>query len=327
MINGNGTYTGAPVAALPRITFEWHTKFVPVFDKHVDLVQQDILRALAANQLPVYLSCPISSRGGSFSATNLEVADATARRLTTRWGDRFWILNPAQYQLESAHGLGLVRRHVRELKAEGAGDFDVDELIKTTAGGDYMRMWTRVLVEDEAPPDAYRGRRFFAYYFIGPSDYWHFFSDGGRTSLADGVEAYLARKIETLPDFKNYFSPPFLGDDGNELPDQNEEWLRRRKEFLAYYTVRAGAAFSRGSHDEWNIWVALNKLRLGDPKMGVGTQIPGFYDGHQVDPVAAETPITRGYAPEKPEHNKVTKVPPVEPATEATSPARAAKAL
>src|SRR5689334_4994075 len=95
---------GRPVGNLP-IQFEWHSgTWFKIFEKHVQLIQQDVLRNLAADRMVVYLSCPISSRGGSVAMTNVEIAEATARRLLGEWGARFWFLNPGQYQLESKHG-------------------------------------------------------------------------------------------------------------------------------------------------------------------------------------------------------------------------------
>lgn len=285
---------GEPVPGFP-IKFEWQTgHWYEIFDMHVDFIQEDILRALAAERMVVYLSCPISSRGGSISMTNVEVADFTSRRLVGEWGSRFWFLNPGQYQLESKQGTGLIRRHARLLNSEKGTEIDVDKLLEDSppGGGDYMRMWTRVLVEDGTPKPM--GSRFSAYYFIGPSDYRQFFTQGGL-NLAAGIEDYFGRKYATDREFNSYFSPPFFDEKGNPL-DEKVEWERRRREFVRYYAVKAGAYFSKGSHDEWNIWFHLNKLRLAEASLGVGNQIPGFFEGRQIDPGAAETDISAGYA-------------------------------
>jgi hypothetical protein len=66
-----------------------------------------------------------------------------------------------------------------------------------------------------------------------------------------------------------------------------------------YYAVRASAYFSKGSHDEWNIWRELNALRIaGADKdgFGMGSQIAGYFEGLQIDPGAAESAISAGYA-------------------------------
>lgn len=104
--------------------------------------------------LIVYLSCPISARGGGYSGTNVDIAKFTERASLQRWGEGFWIPNPAQYQLESKAGTGLMERHASQL------GLDLDKLRKLSnspggtrvpSGGDYMRMWTKVLVENDEP--------------------------------------------------------------------------------------------------------------------------------------------------------------------------------
>lgn len=311
-----------PVASLD-IRFEFQTGvWEQLFDLHVELIQQDILRSLADGRFVAYLSCPISSRGGSISVTNVEIAEATARRLTTDWGGRLWVLNPGQYQLESKQGTGLIQRHARWLKLTTGTQVDLDKLEKPL-GGDYMRMWTRVLAEDG---DSNLGERFSTFYFIGPNDYHHFFTQGGATNLFAGVEEYFARKYATDADFNAFYSPPFKDEKGNPVPSEKEkqEWESRRREFIRFYTLKAGAHFSKGAHDEWNIWVELNKKRV--EKFGIGRQIPGYFEGVQVSPSAAELPVVPGYAaPNEPSVPTFLPVP--EPATEATSHELAVSAL
>ncbi|MFE7842665.1 hypothetical protein ACFU53_43345 [Streptomyces sp. NPDC057474] len=48
------------------------------------------------------------------------------------------------------------------------------------------------------------------------------------------------------------------------MPDA-KVWEARRKESVRFYTVRAGVSYSLGCHDEWNIFVRLNKARAGHP--------------------------------------------------------------
>ena len=66
----------------------------------IDKLRRDIRRAKAEDRLTIYLSCPISSRGGGYSMTNVDVARHVERALLQKWGEAFWILNPAQYQLQ-----------------------------------------------------------------------------------------------------------------------------------------------------------------------------------------------------------------------------------
>src|SRR6266851_5661730 len=163
----NSLTTGQPVPGFP-ITFSWQTgDWFDLFQKHVELIQMDIKRAVMGRRQVIYLSCPISSYGGSFAITNVEIALFTAQRLAMEYGSRFWFLNPAQYQMESQLGLGLIRNHARELELETPNrKVDVDALMRLSPakGGDYMRMWTRVLVEDDS---GNVGGRFSAFYFLG----------------------------------------------------------------------------------------------------------------------------------------------------------------
>ncbi len=253
----------------------------------------------------IYLSCPISSRAGSFANTNVEIAEFTAARLVAEWGPRFWIVNPSMYQLASKQGTGLINRHARladRPKAQGGwgSPIDIEKLQQDKkqrpTGGDYMRMWTRVLVEDGSKNF---GDRFSAFYFLGPSDVHRFFQQSSNSSLTASVEAYFARKLAVDQDFRNAFSPPFKDANGDPIPTgerTEREWLRLRAEFVRFYTVRASAYFSLGSHDEWNIWYELNRIRRDSPIFGPAATISGFYDGIPVVPGAAEQSISRGYA-------------------------------
>jgi hypothetical protein len=290
---------GRPVSNLD-IQFQWHTGiWKQLFDKQVRFIQQDILRALADDKLVIYLSCPLSSRAGSYFATNVEIANFTAQRLSADWGGRVWFLNPAQYQMESAQGLGLIRMHAYELGLEQHTTIDVDKLIKEdpAAGGDYMRMWTRVLAEDGAKN---LGDRFSAFYFIGPADIRAFFSHESK-HLSSGVESYFAQKYCLDSHFRRYFSLPLIDDKGSVSHDPEDVQTMnleiRKQQFVRFYTVRASAYFSKGSHDEWNIWQKLNAMRIAeaDP-YGMGSQIAGYFENIQIAPGAAEAPISAGYA-------------------------------
>lgn len=300
-----GFEIGNPVAELD-IKFKWRTnEWKQLFDEHVKFIQGDIKRASVDDRQVAYLSCPISSRGGSFYAANVEIANYTQQRLLMNWGTGFWILNPAQYQMESKEGTGLIEAHARALgiKPERLNELKAKDQAPT--GGDYMRMWTRVLAEDGyiKEPDSDRpenvGHCFTAYYFLGPSDVRDFFTKEGSVSLTTGVEEYLARKITTDPVFQEQFSYPLKDDKGQVLPDEKQapEWERRRKEFFRYYTVRASINFSRGSHDEWNILRLLNQIRLGSAhrELGLGNQIVGYFDGKQITPGAVEALVSPGY--------------------------------
>ena len=271
------TVVDYPVKGFP-IKFEWQTnEWLQLFDAQVDLLKEDISRARADDRAVVYLSCPISNRGGGYSGANVDIAKHTQYHYTKLLGERFWILNPAQYQMESKEGTGLIHRHAKNI---GISEKTIKSLPDLT-GGDYMRMWTRVLVEDQ-DRDGNFGLNFDAYIFLGPTDTDRFFTQGGAKSKTAGIEEYFARKFSTDPEFRNHFSPA------------PKEWEKIRKEFIRFYALRAGATFSKGCHDEWNILVALNQLRL--KKKGIGEQLACFFDGDQVSPGSSESLIAAGYA-------------------------------
>lgn len=295
---------GRPVASF-EMDYEWHGgQWELLFDEQIKLIRSDVTRAKTADKLVVYLSCPISGRGGGHSGTNVDVALATQRRLLDRWGEGAWILNPANYQMESRLGTGLMNQHAERL------GIDLTALIKRTgkpSGGDYMRMWTKILVENGtdvgrakvAPELADTGQFFDAYYFIGPRDMYRFFCRGGE-SLTAAIETYFARRCESDPEFRAAYSGSSIDwTKGEENLDEagrlaRDNWRLSRNAFLRFYMFRAGAAFSLGSHDEWNIWCALNTLRR-KPPYGISEQIAGFFEGRQISPGSAEAHIAKGY--------------------------------
>jgi len=62
-----------------------------------------------------------------------------------------------------------------------------------------------------------------------------------------------------------------------------------RRAFLRYYAMRASAAYSSGAHDEWSIFVPINRKRA------LGDQAAVFFDGRAVSPAEMETEISSGY--------------------------------
>ena len=255
-----------PVSSFPAV-FEWQAEWVNLFDLQVDLIQTDIKRARLRGNYVFYLSCPISDYGGGLGGTNVAIASYVARRLSATWGTRFWFLNPSQYQMESQQGLGLLDQHAKRLQELGK-DVDLAKLIreKPARGGDYMRMWTRVLVEDDT---GNQGQRFNGYYFIGPNDVRSFFSNLGP-DLSTAVENYFATKLSVDSIFAARFQT------GDPLKDSE-----MKQSFFRYYLTKGGALYSRGSHDEWNIWVLLNQLRLSGTA-GIAELLAGYYDGQPI---------------------------------------------
>jgi hypothetical protein len=293
------TQTGEPVKGFP-LRFTWLTgDWETIFDEQIALIKSDVVRARAEDRLVAYLSCPISSRGGGWSGTNVDIARHVERSLLERWGEAFWILNPAQYQLESKAGKGLINRHAEQF------GIDLAALLKksTPGGGDYMRMWTKVLVEDGT---GNLGRNFDAFYFLGPRDVFSFFTQSQSLTLTAGIDAYFARKFSTDAAFRDAFSIPNIdwghATQASPGPEARKAWVKQRTDFLRFYGLRASANFSLGSHDEWEIFRLINELRRkksAQPGMldgDVGDQVAGYFDGNQVDPSSSEAKVSRGYA-------------------------------
>jgi hypothetical protein len=295
--------TGRPVDSFP-LQFSWtEGDWQRIFDEQIKLLQQDVARARAEERLVVYLSCPISSRGGGYSGTNVDIARHVERALLERWGEAFWVLNPAQYQLESKAGTGLIEMHAQRLGI----DVEAVQAASLPTGGDYMRMWTKVLVEDSQDN---LGHNFDAFYFLGPRDVHSFFCSHGSQTLTSGIEEYFSRKFTTDASFRDAFAVPGIDWGGASqrsaasppAPDPKATWIQKRKNFLRFYALRASANFSLGSHDEWEIFRLLNELRRKKSSTrtmkggDVGEQISGFFDGNQVDPASSEAHLSKGYA-------------------------------
>jgi hypothetical protein len=159
-------------------------------------------------------------------------------------------------------------------------------------------MWTKVLVEDTGEN---AGRFFDAFFFLGPSDVRSFFLSNGDSNLTAGILSYFARKHSTDLDFRMEYAAN-EPQPGNPRPESDELWARRRAEFLRYYSLRASAAFSLGSRDEWEILRLINERRRrssrtsSTPSGDVGDQIAVFFDGEQVPLQTLETRVATGYA-------------------------------
>ena len=311
---------------VPRfgLRFSWHPNYwAPLFDRQIDLIRRDIGRALADRKLIVYLSCPISARGGADHSTNVEIARVVERRLLAEWGERFWILNPAQYQMESEEGRSMMQDHAAALEIDlSALEACYPSNVHVPTGGDYMRMWTRVLVEDAPvdgsnPPRPYfdppasedpsfinAGQHFDAFYFIGPTDVHRFFG-GHDGTLSGAIETHFARKFDTDPDFRDAFTVDGLqwgAVNRGAQPQQmrlRRAWETMRRNYLRFYALRASANFSLGSHDEWNIFRRINEIRRGrygqGDARGIADQLAGYFDGRQIHPGASEAQLSNGY--------------------------------
>jgi hypothetical protein len=133
-------------------------------------------------------------------------------------------------------------------------------------GGDYLYMWTEILAgADGSAPD------FDMVYFVGPSDVRDFFGYP-RLSVLEAIETRLDEWGRRDPHFTDVAGDPV-----------------RRRAFIRYYGLRASVAYSKGAHDEWNIFVRINKKR------GVGEQVAMWFDGRALSPAEMETEIAVGY--------------------------------
>jgi len=215
--------------------------FSGVVDAFVQRLRRDVGVARQAGRLVIYMSTPISPRGGGVERINIELGAAVKARLEKAYGAGAFILDPGAYQMPN---------------------------VGTTSpgGSDYMVMWTRVLAGDDGA-----GRNFDMVHFTGPSDMRAFFGCGGD-DLTGCLERWLVMRAATDADLKRVADNPDT-----------------RRAFLRYYAMRASAAYSAGAHDEWNIFVRINRKRT------LGDQIAMFFDGRSLSPGEMEVEITPGY--------------------------------
>lgn len=306
------------------VSFTCHPCWKALFDAQIDAIRRHIARARADGKLIVYLSCPISDHGGGNHKTNVEIALSVERLLLDKWGERFWILNPAQYQMESDHGESMMQEHADRLKIDLAALYACyPKNAPAPSGGDYMRMWTKALVEDD-PVDHNRrhyyrpspvgnhalkntGQHFDAFYFIGPLDVHEFFCKGEAKSLSSAIETYFASKCETDRDFREAYNIKGIkwGVSPGTRPAKDQgtlklQWEKLRRDYLRFYALRASVTFSLGSHDEWNIFKRINDLRRErtsrNGNLGIAEQLGGLFDGVQISPASGETTVSKGYA-------------------------------
>jgi hypothetical protein len=134
------------------------------------------------------------------------------------------------------------------------------------SGGEYLYFWTEVLAGEDG-----LGADFDLVYFAGPTDFASFFTTEG--SLATKINAYLDTLQASDPEF------------AAELKSKPQ----RRRDFLRYYATRASAAFSLGSHDEWNIVARINNSRKLEDQIGVQ------FDGRALTPLEMQSLVRPGY--------------------------------
>jgi hypothetical protein len=215
--------------------------FDPVIDGQIQKIRQEVRAARQAGRLIIYMSTPISPRGGGIEKINIEIAAAIRARIEKTYGGGAWVLDPGVYQMPNVG-------------------------TKPPGGGEYMVMFTRLLAGDDGA-----GRDFDMVHFTGPGDMRAFFGCGSD-DLAGCLGRWLVTRGATDADVRRVAA----GED-------------TRRAFIRYYAMRASAAYSAGAHDEWNIFVRINRKRA------LGDQIAMYFDGRQISPAEMETEISPGY--------------------------------
>ena len=145
-------------------------------------------------------------------------------------------------------------------------------LPKGASGADYMLMWTSLLEGADG-----LGQDFDFVYFAGPQDFARVFDLDGTGDMAK-IDQYFDKRAKSDPEF-----------------DKAVKGGLTKIAFRNYYALKASSAFSRGSHDEWNIFRIINERRRADPKLGVPNQLPVLFDGRGVPAVDTENLVSEGY--------------------------------
>jgi len=138
---------------------------------------------------------------------------------------------------------------------------------KSPGGAEYMVMWTAVLAGEEG-----MGRDFDKVHFTGPTDMRAFFGCG-RDDVTGCIDRWLTARAAVDDKLRRGVAAD----------------PARRQAFLRYYALRASSAYSSGAHDEWNIFVRINRRRP------LGEQVAVYFDGRPASPAEMETEISPGY--------------------------------
>ncbi len=166
-------------------------------------------------------------------------------------------------RLEDRYGLGFWAL------APGQADYALPEVkgVKPE-GGDYLYMWTEILAGEDG-----KGSDFDLVYFTGPTDV-HAFFNLPHKGLLDVLDNSIDIRARLDVTFRQ------------EVAEQPKP----RRAFLRYYGLCASTAFSNGCHDEWNLFLTVNRRR------GViGDQLPMYYDGRALSMGEMATAVGAGY--------------------------------
>jgi hypothetical protein len=221
----------------------------------VDALRMDIRQHRSDGQLVGYLSIPLSSKGGGDFGVNKEVAAFLKSHLESHYGNRLWILNPAD-----------------------------NSLPESATGADYMYMWTQVLAGEDG-----RGRDIDFVFFSGSRDFTSFF--GSTPTVFTALQRYADARSSSDASFRTKM----------ESQEKDQEGRTAKDRFFRYYGTKASISFSAGAHDEWNIFVEINRRRRGEDTSdlskkadGLADQIPASFDGTSISPVEMETNVAHG---------------------------------
>jgi hypothetical protein len=211
--------------------------------------------------------------------------------MSTRGGGYFAlnveIAEKASSQVSALFGEGAV---VIVNPASSDGNLEIGT--ENASQPDYLFMWSSILwgAEDGKPDIDF-------IYFLGPSDFRSALHVG-VPSIAENWASEFEKRVASDSHFASLVSSGKIA----------------KRDFIAYYTLRASATVSLGAHDEWNVVTQANKVRratLG--KDGVATQVAMWFDGKPVSPLDYESTISAGNVGTCGPGNAVPKAPPIDP--------------
>jgi hypothetical protein len=152
-------------------TFEIYPELLPRMEANLKRIRQDIQQQRDKDKFIVYLSVPISARGGGHTPTNLAISALTKKRIEAQFGSKLWVMDPGVYEVR-------------------------DNLAPEPQGGDYMNMWIQVILGSNG-----KGDDFDMFYFQGPSDVRAFFG-AKDLPIIEAVERYIQEQSARDPAFR-----------------------------------------------------------------------------------------------------------------------------
>ena len=249
----------------PRTTvlgtqFSVHRVFDQQIETLIKTMRANIRKHRRDGKLIAFISTPLSARGGGYTPINVEVSGFVKQRLEKHYGEKwFWALAPGQPLAPDELPI--------EIKPTGG---------LHAGGGDYLFLLTQLIAGEDG-----LGQDFDMVYFTGPNDFHQYVRHylGVVTRRTDDwpvlgqLHDFIDRFAKTDPHFKS------------QVADHPEA----RRRFLRYYALRASSVYSTGAHDEWNIFVKINRKRT------IADSIAMYFDGRHLSAGEMEWAIRRGY--------------------------------